>query len=367
MTVALVDSVPLTYGGGYERFLTGLAATLGERYQIRPDMISPKTLTLTRTALHIPRQLPRGQRNRCLSRLRSADVAYVKNEPHELGAVLLARRGRRTVVGTHSAILTPQYAGLSSKIYGSPFYGTMLRTAHFVHVLDQLTSRWLQDQHHVDPARILHIPNGVDINTFFPKTDPDVGSDRPLRVVFVGRLTVQKGIDLLLFAFTEALKAVGLHLTIVGAGPEQRLVDRATRLDPKIKTVGALPTPEVARILRAADVVVAPSRWEVQSLVPMEALASGAVLLLSDITANECYDNSPGIRKVPAGEAQPLADALVQLAQDRVETPAQWAMMIQTNRRQALDQWDASRLYADLAFALISATSPHHRPQRQQG
>lgn len=99
-------------------------------------------------------------------------------------------------------------------------------------------------------------------------------------VVCVGRLCRQKGQDILLRAWPLVLKDMpGARLVLVGDGPDaERLRASAP---PSVLFAGNVP--DTAPWYRAADLVVQPSRWEAMAVAPLEAMASGRTVLLSDV------------------------------------------------------------------------------------
>src|SRR5205823_10470818 len=115
------------------------------------------------------------------------------------------------------------------------------------------------------------IRNGVDLEAFRPAGADDrraarvrlgLDPDRPL-VVCVGRLSRQKGQDVLLEAWSEIERAVpGAGLALVGDGSERRALEDAA--SGNVMFAGA--QPDVRDWLVAADVVAQPSRWEGTSL-----------------------------------------------------------------------------------------------------
>ncbi|MFG2330281.1 glycosyltransferase [Streptomyces sp. NPDC048604] len=136
------------------------------------------------------------------------------------------------------------------------------------------------------------VRNGVDIARFAapdaddslaPDTDdalaPDLGGRAPT-VVCVGRLCHQKGQDVLLRAWPAILdRTPGARLVLVGDGPdEQRL--RAAAPD-SVRFTGAVA--DTAPWYRAADLVVLPSRWEGMALAPLEAMAAGRPVVVTDV------------------------------------------------------------------------------------
>ncbi|MFE5487468.1 glycosyltransferase family 4 protein [Streptomyces sp. NPDC056527] len=126
------------------------------------------------------------------------------------------------------------------------------------------------------------IHNGVDVTRFAADAADDI-ADAPTGgplVVCVGRLCRQKGQDMLLDAWPAVLAEVPTaRLVLVGDGPEgERL--RAAAPD-SVRFAGAVD--DTAPWYRAADLVVLPSRWEGMALAPLEAMASGRPVVVSDV------------------------------------------------------------------------------------
>jgi glycosyltransferase involved in cell wall biosynthesis len=100
-------------------------------------------------------------------------------------------------------------------------------------------------------------------------------------VLYVGRLSPEKGVELLVEAWRE-LGDGPLELLVVGDGP---LRDRlARRPAARLRLVGQLPAAEVRRQMLAARALVLPSVWyEGQPVAVLEALAAGLPVLGSGI------------------------------------------------------------------------------------
>lgn len=112
----------------------------------------------------------------------------------------------------------------------------------------------------------------------------EVSAGGPLRLLFVGRLHLLKGLHLLLQALAQ-LKPADACLTIVGSGPEQT---RLTRLAEKLGIAsrccfsGFVPRNELAAIFARHDVVVAPSLYESGGLSVLEGFAHGLPAIVLD-------------------------------------------------------------------------------------
>ncbi|WP_407697330.1 glycosyltransferase, partial [Streptomyces kebangsaanensis] len=138
-------------------------------------------------------------------------------------------------------------------------------------------------------ARFTVVPNGIDLEHFHPAEPgparaglaPLAGLDpaAPL-VVCVGRLCRQKGQDVLLRAWDAVVREVpGARLALVGDGPDD---DRLRELaPPSVLFAGAVA--DARPWYRAADLVVLPSRWEGMALAPLEAMACGRPVVVTDV------------------------------------------------------------------------------------
>ncbi len=121
------------------------------------------------------------------------------------------------------------------------------------------------------------IVSGIKDVTSPPDTDtpPPAG---PMRLLFVGRLDSQKGVDLLLRDYAS-LKPGRATLSLVGA----KIVDsRDLTIPPDVKLMGWVPREALTAMFAEFDAVVMPSRWEGMPLLAIEVLRSGRPLMCSD-------------------------------------------------------------------------------------
>jgi glycosyltransferase involved in cell wall biosynthesis len=143
------------------------------------------------------------------------------------------------------------------------------------------------------------VPNGVDLARFTPLPK----EDGVPRVVCVGRLSRQKGQDVLLAAW-RMVDVPGAELVLVGDGPERETLSRD--LPPSVRLVGR--QEDVAPWYASATVVAVPSRWEGMALTALEALACGRPVVASDVTGMR--EALPPSSLVPAEDPAALAGAL---------------------------------------------------------
>ena len=147
--------------------------------------------------------------------------------------------------------------------------------------------------------------------------------DGPPTVTFAGRLTVEKGPDVLVRAFARAREHVPTaRLSIAGAGPAEpmlrALIDQLG-LGDAATLHGQLGGDALESTLARGWVHAVPSRWpEPFGITTTEAMMRGTAVVASDIggLAESVVHESTGLL-VPPGDETMLADALTRLLSDR--------------------------------------------------
>jgi glycosyltransferase involved in cell wall biosynthesis len=161
--------------------------------------------------------------------------------------------------------------------------------------------------------RVELVPNGIDPAEIGLLEESAVGGRRsagmPLRVLSVGRLSVEKGIEQLVDAV--ALLGDSVALTIVGEGPLAPVVQgRATLLGPR-------PRASLGAIYRQHDVFCTAAVSETFGLVIAEALVSGLPVVATRTGGIPLLvEHEHNGLLVPPGDPRALADALATLARD---------------------------------------------------
>ena len=137
----------------------------------------------------------------------------------------------------------------------------------------------------IDPARVQVVHNGIDTDEWSPVRNPDrvrelgVDPDRP-SVVFVGRITRQKGLPLFLRAAAELPPECQLVLCAgapdtpeILAEVEALVADLAATRSGVVWISEMLPRPDVVALLTAATAFACPSVYEPLGIVNLEAMA----------------------------------------------------------------------------------------------
>src|SRR5262249_16363079 len=122
--------------------------------------------------------------------------------------------------------------------------------------------------------RIMRWDRGVDTSRFDPALREGAPSEGEVRVLYSGRITREKGAELLADAFLLARdRDRRLRLQLAGGGPEQDKL--AERLGDSAEFLGWLEGDQLARAYANAEMFVFPSATDTFGQVVLEAQASG--------------------------------------------------------------------------------------------
>ncbi|WP_225076833.1 glycogen synthase [Streptomyces sp. CoT10] len=218
----------------------------------------------------------------------------------------------------------------------------------------------------LDPARVHVIHNGIDTTLYRPDHDTDalervgLDPDRPY-VLFVGRITRQKGVPHLLRAVRDIDRAA--QVVLCAGAPDTPEIDREFRdLYQELSRTRdgvhwiprMLPRPDVIQLLTHAAVFVCPSVYEPLGIVNLEAMACGTPVVASRVGGiPEVVDDGRTGVLVPVDDdfETGLARALDTVLADRDGA----RRMGEAGRRRAVEEfgWDAVarrtvRLYEEI-------------------
>ncbi len=162
---------------------------------------------------------------------------------------------------------------------------------------------------HGVPRDKVHVnPYGID-PARFPAPRPPSAGRHALRILFVGRVGLRKGIPWLLRAFAS----LGRHAALELVGPVEKGMETVLAGEPTegVAMAGPLTREGLARAYARADIFCLPSIEEGLALVLLEAMAAGLPVVATDVSgAAELIRPEREGFVVPAGDARPLHDAL---------------------------------------------------------
>ncbi len=136
----------------------------------------------------------------------------------------------------------------------------------------------------ISAEKLVFIPNGVDIKRFSPgKSNIKKKFEKQKIIVYFGRLHYQKNVDLLIKSFKLIKEKIdNVKLIIIGYGTDYDKLKKMSSSDKDIIMTGFISDENLIDYLRAADLVVFPSRGENASFTIMEAMACELPVISSD-------------------------------------------------------------------------------------
>ncbi|MHA1834605.1 MAG: glycosyltransferase family 4 protein [Candidatus Baldrarchaeia archaeon] len=133
------------------------------------------------------------------------------------------------------------------------------------------------------------IPNGVDTKLFSQKPVEDLktrmGLHDKLVLLFVGNLTIRKGLHYLMKAVADVGVGSRIKLLIVGEGPYKEALKRLAvqlKIDKEVVFLGRVSTEDLVKYYSLCDVFVLPSVQEGLGIVMLEAMACGKPIIASN-------------------------------------------------------------------------------------
>lgn len=339
MKIAFFTNTILEHGGGLEKYFIEVSSKLSKRY---PDLdISIVTFNEQRTEMLqralsfyyfkkmpisniyrektdvILKKLGRVRYIRCASfrevkhELMKYDVIYSKNELVDLS--ILKSFGYRNlppiIVGAHTPIRIPtaitKHDRLHNFLYLGFLYKTLLRGTSAVHVINGDDADLLKNHFkHKNIYKILPpFPSKKDAPAAYDTNEGE------LRILYAGRLTAQKGMDILLGCIRQLSKGSifpFLKFRLAGSG-EPDFVEKFHELSreyPNVEYLGHVPSAEMDTLYQWADIVLVPSYVETGNYISLEAGANGKIVVVSDLSGPReiVRDGETGFLVRPAAE-----------------------------------------------------------------
>jgi glycosyltransferase involved in cell wall biosynthesis len=315
--VALFMLPPLTQAAGAEKYFIELAANLNKRGRVIVDIVTlnKKSFKILARLMQIYYHLdffkeidvsgrePEEAVKKRLGEtrwvqssffqlkniLQEYDLIYAKNEIVELVTLKLLIGYRKLppiIVGIHTPVYYPYARTIFSKLHNllyvhSRIYSFLLRGVKRVHVVNNDDKKLLNNIAPV-PVDIIHYPFKVPLKKGV-KLD-----SRNFNILFVGRISEQKGIIILLDvidllsqeAFFDKLK-----FRIVGSGEDNLVkeIKTFTKRYHNVAYLGHIIHDKINKLYEWSDVVIIPSLYETVNYVALEAGSCGRIVIASDI------------------------------------------------------------------------------------
>lgn len=220
-----------------------------------------------------------------------------------VGARLKERWGVPLVVSFHTLARVKDAS--RSEEHAEPIFrkrgeDRVVRAADRIVAATEIERRELLELYAADPARVVVVPPGVDLDVFHPggpgereRSRRRFGFGSSPTVVFVGRLQPLKGAHVALGALARLKRMVPDARLVIAGGDSPRgrrgermrlaLAARRLRVVRRVEFLEPLPHDELGDLYRAADVVVIPSASESFGLVALEAGACGTPVVATAV------------------------------------------------------------------------------------
>jgi glycosyltransferase involved in cell wall biosynthesis len=194
-------------------------------------------------------------------------------------------------------------------------------------------ARYLAENEGFDPASFEIVHYGIE-----PDGEPRTYAGDAPRLLCVGRLIPIKGHIVLLRAFAQARQRIpSLTLDLAGRGPLEpalRALAKELGVEDGVRFLGYVAP--IQRAIEDAAAVVVPSMGEGFGMVALEAMERSRPVIAAEIGGlGELVEDGVTGYLVPAGEAEPLADAIVRLCSDLPKA----AELGAAGRKRALEQF----------------------------
>ncbi|MFG6444753.1 glycosyltransferase [Microbacterium sp. P06] len=174
----------------------------------------------------------------------------------------------------------------------------------------------------IDLDRVIPISCGIDQANYVADLTPRDAN----RILFVGRLTTEKGIDVLLNAVAALDPKLDVTVDLVGGGDQRKNLETLTQqlgLDSRVTFHGHASEADLRALYTRASLFAIASIAELQSIATMEAMASGLPIVAADAVAlpHLVHDGENGFLFEPGnvGElAERLTDVLTASPEERL-------------------------------------------------
>ena len=134
---------------------------------------------------------------------------------------------------------------------------------------------------------VVQIPNAIDLNIIPKKSTKQFKN----QLIFAGRLSKEKGIEIMLEAATQLPD--NYHLLIAGSGPLEEKVRKLADKKTNVHYLGYQSKQNLLSLIRGSDLLIQPSLEEGISSTLLEAMACGTCILGSDIAGiSEIIENN---------------------------------------------------------------------------
>lgn len=203
---------------------------------------------------------------------------------HFTKAAIPWRKIAPTVVTVHDVIplfFPDSQAFLQRLFWPSALKHAVLQSDHVITV-SEASKRDIVEYFQISPEKITVTPEAVDVARFRPATTPKESS----YILFVGTRDMRKNVPLLIRAFARIAEEIPHQLVVAGRQALKLNDDRKQAqelgLEKRVTWLDFVRDEDLPALYAGADLFVWPSAYEGFGLPPMEAMASGVPVIVSN-------------------------------------------------------------------------------------
>jgi glycosyltransferase involved in cell wall biosynthesis len=199
------------------------------------------------------------------------------------GIAISAMTGKPLVVQVHSTEFDRSGEHVDQRIYDIEREG--MHYAKRIIAVSHLTKKIIESRYGISEGKVEVVYNAIDFNGHEPPSPmPAIGRNDKI-VLFLGRITMQKGPEYFLAAAKKVLEVMqNVRFVMAGWGDMiRRTIELAAEMGigNKVLFTGFLRGPDVDRVFRMADLYVMPSVSEPFGIAPLEAMNNDVPVLIS--------------------------------------------------------------------------------------
>jgi len=218
-----------------------------------------------------------------LARSEEFDVVHAHDwMTYPAGVAVAAMSGKPLVVHVHSTEFDRSGEHVNQVVYDIEREG--MERADKVITVSHFTRGIVASRYGISPEKVEVVYNGVERNGHWSVGSTSIRGDEKL-VLFLGRITMQKGPEYFLYAAKKVLEVVdNVKFVMAGSGDLMyRSIELAAQLGigQKVLFTGFLRGDDVRRIYQMADLYVMPSVSEPFGIAPLEALDNDVPVIIS--------------------------------------------------------------------------------------
>ena len=273
--------------------------------------------------------------------MKGNDIVHAHNIP---SALAMKKTPGKKVLSLHG-IYSQQITELHGKIYSNISKNYEDRVLKWADVITAI-SKEACDYYSKNGFDVIHVPNAVDLNNFPKKANKRFEN----QIIYAGRLSKEKGIDILL----EVAKRLPseYHLIIAGIGPEEKKVRNVANSKINVHYLGYQSKQNTISLIHGSDLLIQPSLMEGMSSTLLEAMGCGTCIIASNVGGNiEIIENNKTGVLIEPNNAEKLLDKISDLL---TENEKRFAMSAESLKVVVKYDWkQVGKLYLDIYESLL--------------